>query len=288
MKLQWKYTGTFLLLFTVYSTTCYGYYLQSEFTPINNYLQTATIDPTPSGMDLIDCVYVINLDERPERWEQTNTLLSEKGIHPNRFSAVNGWNLTQEQKQEMAGPYKVRMQGGPYGCLLSHFSIYKDALDRGFSIIWVFEDDIEITGDVSEIPLLLSRLSEVDPDWDIFYTDMDVRNRNNSYIKFLRNEPGRPDQKILPPEYYAARIPIGDDMMRIHGRYGNYSMILSQKGLKKITDYLSHIYVWTAIDCDIHFVPGIREYSSTKEIITNQRKSLSDTQPTSKLNPNNR
>ncbi|MEI8365866.1 MAG: glycosyltransferase family 10 [Parachlamydiaceae bacterium] len=259
-------------------------HIRPEETPTLKYLKTIDVANGKSGIDLIDCVYVINLDARPEKWERTNALLNDRGIHANRVSAVNGWQLTDAIKKELSGPYIVRLQGGPIGCLLSHFSVYKDAFDRGFDTIWVLEDDIEILGDVNQIPELLKKLGEIDPDWDIFYTDRDCRHDNGGYFDFVQ-ECGRPDQHLFPSEFYCFRKDVGNGMMQIRGRYGTTSMIISRKGLEKIINYLSHVYLWTAIDCDIHFVPGINEYCSLKEIVTNLRDSVhSDTGPCSTLN----
>lgn len=211
-------------------------------------------------------------------------LLKERGIAANRVSAVNGWQLTEETRKELSGPYYVRLKGGPIGCLLSHFSVYKDAFDRGFNTIWVLEDDVEFTGDVKQIPKLHQKLAEMDPDWDILYTDMDCKDDHGGCFAFV-NEYGRPDQNLYPSDYYRFRKDLGNGITQIRGRYGTTSMLISRKGLKKIIDYLSHVYLWTAIDCDLHFIPGIREYAVTQEIATNLRNhSSSDTALWSALN----
>lgn len=285
MKHNFRHCFGFVLFFAAIFSPLHADYLQKETTPTLKYLKPITIDLAPSEVDMIDCIYVINLDKRPEKWERMKVLFAEKGIHPNRVSGVEGWKLSEDAKKELAGPYHVRIPGGAYGCFLSHFSVYKDAWDRGFDIIWVCEDDLEFTGDIHQIPVKLKRLFEIDPDWDVFYTDVSSRDPFNSFFQYRLNEPGRPDQRILPSEYYAARIPIGDEMTTVNGRYGTYSMIISRKGLKKIIDYLSHTYVWTAIDCDLHFIPGIRKYASTTEIVTNMRRATSDTNAGSQLNP---
>src|SRR5258708_5088495 len=49
----------------------------------------------------IDSIYVINLDERPERYERTMQVLAPYGIYPHRFSAVNGWKLSFEALEEL-------------------------------------------------------------------------------------------------------------------------------------------------------------------------------------------
>lgn len=237
-------------------------------------------------MDLVDCIYVINLDARTNRWERMEALLKEQGLQANRVSAINGWQLTETEKEEMAGPYPVRLLGGPLGCLLSHLSIYQDALNRGFQRIWVLEDDADFVGDVHLIPQFLEKLFTIDPLWDVLYTDMDCKDSEDGCYTFDDGEVGRPDQTLFPEKYYQTRDSVGDKIVRTRGRYGMTSVLLSQNGLQKLVDYLSHVYIWTAIDCDIHFIPTLRQYSIEEEIVTNLRDdSSSDTKSWSDLNP---
>ena len=262
-------------------------YLKSEVTPTLKYLKSIEITETKSGMDPIDCVYVINLDVRPKRWERMQSLLNERGINPNRVSAVNGWEIPNSVVKELAGPYPVGLQGGPLGALLSHFSIYKDAYDRGYKLIWILEDDADFLEDIRQIPTYLSILSRVDPEWDIFYTDVDCRDDRGGYFPFIVSSPPRPDQEIMPFQCYSLKLLACNGIFRALGRYGCTSMIISRSGLEKIVNYLSHVYVATAIDCDLHFIPGIREYVPAKEIVTNLRgDATSDTKPWSSLNNN--
>src|SRR5437868_12063325 len=47
-------------------------------------------------MKNIDFIYMINLDERPEKFEKSVQQLHPFGIYPYRFSAVNGWELSMD------------------------------------------------------------------------------------------------------------------------------------------------------------------------------------------------
>ena len=71
----------FFLLFACFSVIHAG---------VETYFKTAENKPKPNGIALIDFIYVINLDKRPERYEQTLRALEPFGITPYRFSAVNG------------------------------------------------------------------------------------------------------------------------------------------------------------------------------------------------------
>ncbi len=259
--------------------------------PALKYLKAIDVTCSKSGMEPIDCVYVINLDERPEKWQRMQTILEERGIKANRVSGINGWNLSEEILKELLGPYAYShpLTGGTIGCFLSHFSVYKDALDRGYKLIWVLEDDADFVGNLAEIPEFLHKLTEIDPKWDIFYTDIDCRNDQGGYFPFVVEYNHRPDRPLpWPFGYYSLKLFAGDGLFRIHGRYGATSMLISRCGLEKIVSYLSQNYIATAIDCDLHFIQDIREYVPTKEIVTNLRRDASsDTKRWSSLNPKN-
>lgn len=259
-------------------------FFQTSKTTIEKYLKPIEVTEFKSGVDLIDCVYVINLNERPNKWERMKTILEEKGINPNRYNAINGWKIDQDVSKELSGSYKNPLRGGELGCLLSHLSIYKDALARNFNHIWILEDDVVFFGDKNDVTDLIKKVTYIDPNWDIIYTDIDCRDDKGGY--FLTWELyNRPDQKLLPGEYYRTRNFVSDGIMRIRNRYGTHSMIISKKGLEKLYNYFTHVYLHTAIDCDIHYIQGIREYSPNKEIVTNLRNdAISDTKSWSKLN----
>ncbi len=260
-------------------------YLHKHQTPTIKYLKEINITEFDSGLKGVDCIYVVNLDERLDKWERTHAILNESNLKANRFPAINGWKLPKRVRIELSGPYPLRLRGGQVGCILSHLSVIKDGYDKGFNCIWLMEDDIEIVGDLNRIPAMLSELSGIDPNWDILYTDTDFRNSWGEYTQALDVDP-RPDQMLRPLQYYLTRTLITETIQKVRNRYGMHSLLISRKGMKKILDYFSHIYLWTAIDIDIHFIPGIKEYSPTDDIITNWRHTPhSDTYDSSPLNP---
>ncbi len=63
-------------------------------------------------MKKIDFIYVLNLDQRPEKFEHTVQQLAPWGITPYRFSAVNGWELTLDTVTAVGVKYKKSMSLG--------------------------------------------------------------------------------------------------------------------------------------------------------------------------------
>lgn len=266
----------FLVFFLLFTSQGFSFYLHRHVTPLFSSLEPVTITEENSGMESIDCIYVINLDKRPERLASFQEKCSERGLHANRVRGVDGMLLSFAQVKKLTGSYPIYMRPGQIGCMLSHLTVYKDAYQRGFSQVWIFEDDVVMKMDVNLIPPLLKALTELDPEWDIFYTDLDSRATKGGYWIPDHIE-SRPDQPNKPRSFFTARRKISDDFRKIHSRWGLYSYILSRRGIEKLYNYFSHVYMFTPIDADIHLIPGIRQYTATKEIVTNPRSDVSDT-----------
>lgn len=188
-----------------FETNGFGAQFETHLTPIYN----KTIS---NPFRNIDFIYLINLDQRPEKLYNTLKQLSVFDIVPCRFPAIYGWGLSLETLNDIGLNFQQGMQGdqwcvyyplqgngeyqfeflgdssvgktcfsrwislGAIGCTLSHLSILEDAYNAGYELIWVMEDDILVCGN----PLFLSGLiDELDilvgrEKWDILYTDIDT------------------------------------------------------------------------------------------------------------------
>lgn len=246
-------------------------YLSPTETPIANYLAPINVSEFDSGVEHIDCIYVINLDYRTDKWNRLVPIFEKMNMKVNRMSAVIGNLLSNEDKDAMSGKYPVSLSGAEIGCLLSHLSIINDAHERDFNIIWICEDDIEFVEDVSIIPKIIENLTAIDPNWDILYTDSNCRNPDDGYYYPISVDP-RPDQVTPSFDFMNKRTSIDADLMRIRIRYGTTSMIISRKGIEKILNYFTHVYLWCPIDHDIHYIPRLKEYALKRDAITNLRR----------------
>lgn len=256
---------------------CEGY-LQTGITPVLSHVRELDNVQENSGIAFVDCIYVINLEERPKKWKTTQENLIKCGLNPTRFPAINGWNLTRKVKTELFGPYDSNLRGGEIGCLLSHLSVMQDAKKRNFSLIWICEDDIEILEDPKNLENVILELSSHDPEWDILFTDRNSKNSKGTFITNIKVV-ARPDQPLFPLSYYKERIIVNDKLEKVHLRVGCYSYLVSERGIRKILDYYAHVYLWPPIDIDLFFIPSIRIYGSRKDIISiNWRNPISDTQ----------
>lgn len=146
------------------------------FAELQDHFKPALNKSSHHHMRNIDFIYVINLDQRPEKFAKCAQQLALYAIDPYRFSAVNGWELSLEAINDVGirfEPWMSREKWGTYyendfeprhepvhvvgrnyfchcmsrgavGIALSHLSILQDAYDSGYETIWVMEDDIEV------------------------------------------------------------------------------------------------------------------------------------------------
>lgn len=292
----------FLLIFVLMSST-----LSAE---IKDYFKPCPDKSDRHQMQGIDFIYMINLDERPEKFSQSITQLSPFNIFPYRFSAVNGWQIPLENinslgitylstmKESIKGTrYLLENQGKPLhetmvigenyfchhmsrgsiGIVLSHLSILQDAYDSGYETIWVMEDDIEVIQNPNILSKYIQDLDHlVGPDnWDILFTDPDTKNKNGDYVICLSYSP-RPNFTPSHPEKFASRVQINSTFKKIGARYGGYSMILRHSGIKKILKFIKENRIFLPYDMEFYLPEGINLYSLNFDVVSTLPKALSD------------
>lgn len=267
------------------------------------------IDPCPQRSPLrnIDSIYLINLDQRPEKLADSLAQLSPYGISPCRFSAIYGWDLSAKALDEVAFLFLPGMQGdewvhhypdrkqeydflteksygkrffcklstpGGIGCSLSHLSILQHAWDLGLETIWVLEDDVRVEGDPFLLPELIEKLDALvgKEGWDVLYTDAPIPLHEQT-MWFLF----RPDKPTLDRTAYAERTVISPDFLKVGWRIRTPSMIIRRSGMKKILDYEKKTGIFLPYDLELALVPDIRLYSLRYHLVTSHID-ISDTQ----------
>lgn len=238
----------------------------------------------------VDFIYMINLDKRPERFNDCSQRLNPYGIYPYRFSAVNGWELPIEviddvglkyepwMKTGIMGTYYyldsdnniqhahevIHVEGrtyfghcvarGPIGIVLSHLSVLQDAYDSGYETIWVMEDDIEVIRDPRTIPNLIDKLDMLvgKDGWDILFTDRDIRKKNGEYNPCYWAAI-RPNFTPWNVNIFAQRHVESSDFQKIGARWGAHSMIIRRSGMEKILDFIKVYRIFFPYDMDFIF-----------------------------------
>ncbi|KAI1280848.1 Glycosyltransferase 25 family member [Halotydeus destructor] len=130
--------------------------VEGEVFPVASSLKshTSMVNKDKLGMDNI---YIINLLRRPERLERMQKTLNVIGLEAQFWPATDGRRLTESKLADLGvkvmpdykDPYHDRpMTYGEIGCFLSHYFIWKDMLERNFTKVIVFEDDVQFGRDM--------------------------------------------------------------------------------------------------------------------------------------------
>lgn len=234
-----------------------------------------------SGFKAIDQIYVLNLDVRYERWVNTQKQFEVLGIYPQRVSGINGWVMDRKKMKAIyrnfiQKPYDKYLTPGQLGCFLSHLSILNNAFQNQYKCIWVMEDDVLVLENPRELDTIVSSIKKLDPEWDVLFTDENSKGNsideswtietfsgNNFNYSLVR------DPKFSPLE--------NEEFKRIEYRLGTHSMIISDRGIKKLLDYFQSIKISFPIDIQMHCCPNKHFYVSKKEYVTNDKRNTSDT-----------
>ena len=225
-----------------------------------NVLVPIEITEQNSGLDTIDCIYMLNLKERSDRWEEMTSRVKKHSLYINRVEAINGWLLSQECRNQLPIDSRRSLRQGEIGCLLSHMSIWKDALDRGFDRIWILEDDILFNSPPIDLLAILQELDSLDPSWDILYTDTP-----SSFCVFPEHDHLVSDLKAMKKITNVSR-----NLIQIQGRWGTHSMIISRSGLEKLFQYFFENPIFGAVDYQMNFLMSLKKYACSRNIVSVQ------------------
>lgn len=179
-------------------------------------------DPKTSknSIEGIDAIAFINLDKRIEKKAAALSQFAIYNITPQRFPAINGWTLSQQDLDASTQLYSHGMSSGRWasvlfanngekenvylnssclgknicsiflthgalGCFLSQLSLIKNAYDNNLQNIWILEDDFKIVKDPRILSQMVNLLNQKigSMNWDILFTDLDTKDANIYYGK---------------------------------------------------------------------------------------------------------
>lgn len=102
--------------------------------------------------DLLDNIYVINLEQSIDRLNLMKNCFDEHNIKFKRFDAIYGRNLTNDVIDDNVGTLckNLLCNYGMIGCAMSHIELWKKLVnDNGTDYYIIFEDDAIIDNDFS-------------------------------------------------------------------------------------------------------------------------------------------
>ncbi len=182
-----------------------------------------------------DKIFVINLDERKDRWENVKRCLDERYItNYERFSAVKlkledipekMYNNLHFDGHKHKDSYKI----GAVGCKLSHNAVIKIAKERGYKKILILEDDI-----------IIEKICN-----DIF-----VKTLND--IKSISGDKNKWDMLYLGGTFIRYPTKITNNLLKVTGTFTTSSYALNNENgifdyiLNNLTDYGGEVDVFYA------------------------------------------
>jgi GR25 family glycosyltransferase involved in LPS biosynthesis len=182
--------------------------------------------------NIVDKVYVINLDKDKERLESIRNQLNEQHIVFERFSAIDGSKIQKDsQFTEFCNNFCTN---GTKGCALSHRTLYQSMINKDYESICIFEDDAILNKDFNEHLQLL--VGSIPSDYDIIYLGNhfycgDISAYNQFTTKLFN---------VKTSEYNTG-------VLKVAGCGGFHGYIISKKGAQKILNSKTNFH----IDIDI-------------------------------------
>ena len=218
-------------------------------------------------------VYCINLDSRPQRYLRFLEQEGVKGLTIQRISAVDGSTLdiSQNSMISLQTQYNIihhtrRSHGeintpGAIGCSLSHYSIWKQFLERNEPYCLVLEDDASIPKGFSEsIAKFSESLSELNTFdvWSLSYRLYDKRVHSltpswNSPVYFWGTSSyilSRNGATQLMKDFFPIESHL-DKYMCLKNSIGSLKLIVHSSFKTNTLHYGSDIQLYTCNLCDL-------------------------------------
>jgi GR25 family glycosyltransferase involved in LPS biosynthesis len=164
--------------------------------------------------EVVDQVYVINMDKDVERMKKFDEQMVHNRIRYKRISAIKGTDI--KENKHMTEFCKIYCTDGIKGCALSHRLIWDDMVKNNYSRVCVFEDDALLTetfrADFPEI------WKELPTTFDLFFMGCNMKcGDKHAFSKLIVLAEGNEPAKHISPS-----------MLKVGGTVGTHGYIISR------------------------------------------------------------
>jgi hypothetical protein len=105
---------------------------------------------------MVEHIYCINLERRPDRKSEAMQQFEQFGIGPVEFfHATDG---------KLHAPTGLSISASEWGCSDSHLRVMRDVVQNRYKRVLIFEDDVQLTPEFK--PILLEILETLPEKWD--------------------------------------------------------------------------------------------------------------------------
>lgn len=213
----------------------------------------------------VDGVLVVNLDTRPDRWVEVQTLLAGRVPKDKlaRLPATLGVTLPGFGTTPwFRGRKRDRTWAGRAGCTLSHRAAITMAREKGWRTILILEDDIELATSFDEVLAELPQALAA-TEWDVCYLGY--------------TDPVAPYRRL-------AALPEGHTLFRISGASTTHAYLLRDTTFDWILSRLPEtesVWEWTSTHraIDRWYYRNLARHFSVCAVspsVVNQQDGLSD------------
>lgn len=108
--------------------------------------------------EYFDKIYCLNLERRPDRWEESTKVFKNLNLSVDKFPAFDGQTIDLGYGK----PYN-----GDIGCGISHIKVLKSAIENKLKNVLILEDDVMFSDNLLEIFQKVTL--ELPDDWDILF-----------------------------------------------------------------------------------------------------------------------
>ena len=217
--------------------------------------------------NIIDKVYVINLDKDTERLARFDAQMKEHRIEYTRISAVVG--STVKETPALTAWCNTFCTDGMKGCALSHLQIWNDMLKHSYKNVLIFEDDALLEANFNEV--FKEAWDELPHDFDIFYLGCTLM-CDNSYAL----------SKISTTLTNMSPTHVSEHIQTVKGSIGTHGYVISNKCAKLFANLAVNFHIDSEITRWIGQY-GLSAYSCHPLIVkireTQTGSNLSDSYP---------
>uniref|UniRef100_A0A5F4VXQ9 Collagen beta(1-O)galactosyltransferase 2 n=1 Tax=Callithrix jacchus TaxID=9483 RepID=A0A5F4VXQ9_CALJA len=185
----------------------------------SQYVSVVPKYPDKMGFDEI---FMINLKRRKDRRDRMLRTLYEQEIEVKIVEAVDGKALNTSQLKSLniemlpgyRDPYSSRpLTRGEIGCFLSHYSVWKEVIDRELEKTLVIEDDVRFEHQFKKkLMKLMDDIDQAQLDWELIYI-------------------GRKRMQVKEPE---KAVPNVENLVEADYSYWTLGYVISLEGAQKL------------------------------------------------------
>lgn len=192
------------------------------------------------------------------------------------IDAVAGSQLTAPMVDDVAHHAKMRLSRNEVGCFLSHKTCWRKIVDDKLPYAVIVEDDVHLDKGLVELSThYIPQLELVDPNWDVLFLGF------NHDVDFKSHFQGLKSKNMLPgwtptiirnhlydPEFWKDKDTSSSLFVQPRPRWGLFGSVISQKGAKKILDFVAKDGINWPVDWQLWFMrdrpigePGLHVYA---------------------------